>query len=76
MALHKSRPFLVSLHEIHLDGEAFAEAAVQCEALFDTYKQCMKTGLWAGYPEEPQPVQLPAQRHEHAPEQELVEEGF
>lgn len=71
LAAHKSRPFLISLHEIRYDTETFAIAAEECEAAFDTYKTCMRSGQWPGYPHEPIPVQVP-RHHEPA----LAEEPF
>ena len=59
VAAHKARPFLVSFHEIHRDSEAFAIAADECEVAFETYKNCMRTGLWPGYSQDPIPVQVP-----------------
>lgn len=71
IAAHKARPFLVSLHEITRDSEAYAIAAEECEAAFETYKTCMRTGQWPGYPDEPIPVTVPANR-----QRELIEEPF
>lgn len=55
-ALHKERPFLVSYHEIRRDSQVFDDAAVEVENLFDKYKDCMRTGVWEGYPQDPVPV--------------------
>ena len=71
IAAHKQRPFLVSLHEITRESEAYAVAAQECEAAFETYKTCMRTGLWPGYPHDPIPVQVPSHRQDV-----LIEEPF
>ena len=71
IAAHKQRPFLTSFHEIHQDDEAYAIAAEECEAAFDTYKVCMRTGQWPGYSQDIIPVQVP--RHHEAV---LAEEAF
>ena len=72
IAAHKQRPFLVSLHEITRESEAYAVAAEECEAAFDTYKTCMRSGVWPGYPSEPIPVQVPSSRQQEV----LIEESF
>ena len=74
IAAHKQRPFLVSLHEITRGSQTYDMAAEKCERLFDTYKECMRSGQWPGYPSEPIPVQVP-ERFGMA-EPELVEEPF
>ena len=72
IAAHKQRPFLISLHEITRDSEAYVIAADECEAAFSTYKECMRTGQWPGYPDDPIPVQVPSNRQHEA----LIEEPF
>lgn len=59
---HKARPFLVSFHEIHRDHDSFHIAGEEINAAFETYKECMRTGVWPGYPTIPQPVMLPGRQ--------------
>ena len=51
IACEKSRPFLVTVHQLARDSPAYRLAVAECDRLFDLYKQCWENRAWPGYGE-------------------------
>ena len=74
IAQEKRRPYLIAIHEIERGSAAYEQGRTEYLELFDTYKNCMKSGIWPGYTHEPFTVELPEWAATQEPE--LEEEPF
>jgi len=73
----KSRPFLVTVHQLARDSPAYRLAVAECDRLFDLYKQCWEKRAWPGYGDS-FTIELPdwAVNETSEPEPEVEEEQW
>jgi hypothetical protein len=53
----KTPPYLVTVAE--LDGPALREGHAQMRRAIDTYRECVETGVWPGYSDDVELIDLP-----------------
>jgi exodeoxyribonuclease VIII len=58
VVIEKTAPFLVSCYE--LSPSAVDEGREQYKRALATYAECARTDAWPGYPEDPEPLDIPA----------------
>jgi len=58
VVIEKAAPFLVSCYE--LAPSAVDEGREQYRRALATYAECARTDVWPGYPEDPEPLDIPA----------------
>jgi len=57
VVIEKERPFGVGVYV--LDDESITRGRIECRDALDTYKRCLDTGEWPGYPSQVQTISLP-----------------